>query len=35
MTNRLPYETIGGAISEADTFAQLLEHLAWLRKPPI
>jgi hypothetical protein len=27
MTNRLPYETIGGAISEADTFAQLLEHL--------
>jgi hypothetical protein len=27
MTNRLPYETIGGAVSEADTFAQLLEYL--------
>lgn len=24
---RLPYETRGGYISEADTFAQLLEHL--------
>jgi hypothetical protein len=24
---RLPYETVGGHISEADTFAQLLEHL--------
>ena len=27
MTNRLPYETIGGNLSEADTFAQLLEYL--------
>lgn len=25
--NRLPYETRGGQISEADTFSQLLEHL--------
>jgi hypothetical protein len=27
MTNRLPYETKGGALSEAETFAQLLEYL--------
>ena len=27
MTNRLPYETIGGNVSEADTFAQLVEYL--------
>lgn len=27
MTNRLPYETVAGQISEADTFAQLLEYL--------
>lgn len=27
MTNRLPYETIGGNVSEADTFAQLMEYL--------
>ena len=27
MTNRLPYETRAGHVSEADTFAQLLEHL--------
>ncbi len=27
MTNRLPYETKGGSVSEADTFAQLLEYL--------
>ena len=26
-TNRLPYETRAGSISEADTFAQLMEHL--------
>ena len=25
--NRLPYETRGGYVSEADTFSQLLEHL--------
>jgi predicted nucleotide-binding protein (sugar kinase/HSP70/actin superfamily) len=24
---RLPYETIGGQVSEADTFSQLIEHL--------
>ena len=27
MINRLPYETKGGNVSEADTFAQLLEYL--------
>ncbi len=27
MTNRLPYETIAGQVSEADTFAQLLEYI--------
>jgi len=27
MTNRLPYETRAGAVSEADTYAQLLEYL--------
>ena len=27
MTNRLPYETVGGVLSESDTFAQLLEYL--------
>lgn len=27
MTNRLKYETKGGHVSEADTFAQLLEYL--------
>ena len=27
MTNRLPYETIGGNVSEADTFSQLMEYL--------
>lgn len=27
MTTRLPYETTAGQISEADTFAQLLEYL--------
>lgn len=25
--NRLPYETIGGALSESVTFSQLIEHL--------
>ena len=27
MTNRLPYDTIGGNVSEAGTFAQLTEYL--------
>lgn len=27
MTNRLPYSTTGGQVSEADTFAQMLEYL--------
>ena len=27
MSNRLPYETKAGALSESDTFAQLLEYL--------
>lgn len=27
MTNRLPYETSGGALSESITFSQLIEHL--------
>jgi hypothetical protein len=27
MTNRLPYETIAGNVSEAATFGQLLEYL--------
>jgi len=25
--NRLPYETLGGNISSADTYSQLIEHL--------
>ena len=27
MTNRLPYETSGGALSESITYSQLIEHL--------
>lgn len=27
MTNRLPYETIAGSLSESVTFGQLIEHL--------
>jgi predicted nucleotide-binding protein (sugar kinase/HSP70/actin superfamily) len=27
MTNRLPYSTTGGQVSESDTFAQMLEYL--------
>jgi hypothetical protein len=27
MTNRLDYETIGGALSESVTYSQLIEHL--------
>lgn len=27
MTNRLPYSTTAGHVSEADTFAQMLEYL--------
>lgn len=27
MTNRLPYSTTAGQVSEADTYAQLLEYL--------
>lgn len=27
MTNRLPYETIGGNLSPTDTFKQLIEYL--------